>query len=168
MSERFEYTIKLNGSPDAVLLMLQSEAYLNSRVSDSDSGSASIEIMDQSFTTISRLTDSLKMAPSIVRKAIGSEINWTETQNWPKTLDAEGTVCGDIVINVEGKPIKLTARAVLAPTSTGAEIALSGKLEVQMRLVGNQIEKLINGFAEDVFKGYDKGIREWLEKDSHE
>ncbi len=164
MSERFEYMIKLNGRPDAVLLMLQSQAYLNSRVSDSDSGSASIEIMDQRFTTTLRLTDSLKKAPSIIRKAIGSEIDWTETQNWPKTLDGDGTAAGEIAINVEGKPAKLTALASLTSTSTGAQIAISGELKVEMRVVGNQIEKLIKSFVEDAFNDIEKGMNDWLDK----
>jgi hypothetical protein len=119
--------------------------------------------VDQSFTTTLRLTDSLNSAPSLIRKAIGSEIDWIETQNWPKSLDAEGCAAGKITVDVEGKPAKMSALASLIPTSAGSEIVFIGELKVGIPLVGSQIEKFVVGLIEDAFGEIEDGMNEWLE-----
>lgn len=164
MSTKFEYTINLNGNAKAVLTMLQSQNFLDARVEQSDSGTASISKTDVGFVTTLERCDSLADIPAYIRKLTGPKIDWTESQTWPSDPDANGITTGELQIKATGKPALISASAKLSETASGSKIVFIGEIDVDLPLIGGKVEGFIAGFIDDAFEDTESVGNQWLSR----
>lgn len=74
----------------------------------------------------------------------------------------DGSVRGDVGVDVKGLPVTVRAECRLLPTPAGAEGDYRGELHVRIPLVGGKVEQKVAPFITEAFAGIERRARDWL------
>ncbi len=88
--------------------------------------------------------------PTAVVAAAGESLRITETQTW-RPPAADGSRTGEIEMTVDGLPLTMRGRTVLAPAAGGSSLTLEGDLTCGLPIVGRRIEKAAAPVIEGAF-----------------
>jgi len=84
--------------------------------------------------------------PAFLAKLFGSENRMVMTENWESIGNSW---MGDYIVEVEGQPVKLSAKFKLKPTSEGCEYSIDYRCKANIPLVGGKVEAFILGQTEE-------------------
>lgn len=101
--------------------------------------------------------------PDIVRKLVGETIDVVQTEQW-STADASGRRTADLLVEITGKPAKLTGTMTLQADGSGTTQHIEGDLKVSIPVLGRKIEPEIAKGILLAIKVEQKTGRQWLAK----
>lgn len=100
-------------------------------------------VVDPDGTVEVRLTQYLgrQLLPGSVAKFLPGEVKLTHTETW--TPAGDGQVRGQIRVAVSGGLGSCRAKAWLAPAADGSQLRFTGRVQVNIPLVGGNLEQLL-------------------------
>jgi hypothetical protein len=97
--------------------------------------------------------------PSFARKFVGDEIQVRQTETWSDPSAAS------LLVEIPGKPGKLTGKVSLAPDGAGTVETVSGDLKVSIPMVAGKLEAMIGDLLKAALRNEEKVGRSWLAGD---
>jgi carbon monoxide dehydrogenase subunit G len=97
--------------------------------------------------------------PSFARKFVGDEIEVRQTEKWSDPSRAS------LLVEIPGKPGRLTGTVSLAAEDDGTVETVSGDLKVGIPMVGGKLESMISDLLKVALRSEEKVGRSWLARD---
>jgi hypothetical protein len=96
-----------------------------------DDGDATKVVLDRQMP--------LRGMPGPAKKVLGDTARIVQTERW-HAPDADGVSRADVTVEFPGKPVAMTAEAVISPTDSGSHEVLTGEVKVKVPMVGRVVE----------------------------
>lgn len=134
-------------SVEEMLAAFGDEEYWQARLAAFDGGTATLNslVVDADGTVTAALTVSLlgNRLPKVVTAMARGDLEMTRTERW--FASGDGHAHGEIEVAVPGAPVSALGEVSMAPSSRGARLQFSTTVQVNLPLVGGQIEDFIVG-----------------------
>lgn len=99
--------------------------------------------------------------PEAMRTLVGHHVTVVQTVTWPAARNDDGW-SGDVVVAVDGKPVRLDATATVVAVSGGTSITYSGDLVARLPLIGSAIERGVEPVVRSALEAEQRIGIEWL------
>jgi len=159
---RFSHEMRYDRSPEQVHAMLMEPAF---REAVCEAATATIRYDVDVTATGDEATVRVEQwqpathIPSFARKFVGDEIEIRQTETWSDPSGAS------LVVEIPGKPGRLTGTITLAADGDGTVETVSGELKVGIPMVGGKLEKMISDLLVVALRSEERVGRSWLARD---
>lgn len=99
--------------------------------------------------------------PSDVAGVIGKTVKLSISMAFG-TAEADGTVPGNVEVEVPGMPVQAHAKARIVPVGEASVGHYDGEVKVKIPLVGKKVEAKIEPFVVQAFRGIERRAQVWL------
>ncbi len=147
MPRIFELAVDSPVSVEQILAAFGDAEYWQARLAAFDGGTATLDSLtvDADGVVSVVLTVSLfaSRLPKLVTTLARGELEMKRTETWYSIGD--GQAQGEIEVAVPGAPVSATGEVMLAPMARGSRLAFSTTVQVNVPLLGGQVEDFIVG-----------------------
>ncbi|QQS00139.1 MAG: DUF2505 domain-containing protein [Austwickia sp.] len=99
--------------------------------------------------------------PEAMRAIVGHNLTVVYAVDWPADRGDAGWR-GDVVVTVEGKPVRLDATAEVAPTGAGTTITYDGELAAHLPFIGGKVERGVEPLVRSALEAEQRIGAQWL------
>lgn len=150
--------IEFAATPDTVENLLLNKDFLIDVCTSG--GATAYDVTVDGRRTVSRRT---LRAPDMAKAFTGATITIVEAITWSEPKP-DGTVVGDLTLDVDGQPAKMTGTVTVAPGGAGTTVTISGDLKVNIPLLGKKLEKAAAPAIYDGIKVQQDVGNRWLSR----
>jgi len=147
MPRSFELALDSPVSVDEILGAFGDPDYWQARLAAFDGGTAALDSLavDADGVVSAVLSVSLlgERLPKVVTALARGDLQMTRTETWHPTGD--GQARGRIEVAVPRAPVSALGEVLLAPSAAGARLEFSTTVQVNVPVVGGQVEDFIIG-----------------------
>jgi hypothetical protein len=163
MGRRIPHSSSYPQPVDQVHRGLTSEQYWRDRLVEVGGAGAALGHVTVGAGTVDvEMTQSVpaEHLPAIVTKVRPGDLVITRTETWGPLTG--GRSAGTFTARVEGVPATLTGTMTLAADGAGSRLALDGKVEVKLPLIGGRIESAIADQVSELLDNENEFTARWL------
>jgi carbon monoxide dehydrogenase subunit G len=159
---KFSHRIRYDATPDQVHAMLMDPDF-RKEVCESATATIRYDVDidksdDDAVVTVEQFQPSTHI-PSFARKFVGAEIEIRQTEKWSDPSGAS------LVVEIPGKPGRMTGSISLAADAAGTVETVSGDLKVAIPVVGGKLEKMVSDLLTAALRNEEKAGRVWLARE---
>ena len=164
MPSSFELSLDAPVSVDEILSAFGNTDYWEARLAAFGRGTATLDALtvDGDGAVSAALTVNLfrDRLPSIVTRLRGGELTIGRTERWDRTAD--GRARGEISVAVPGAPVTAGGEVWLVPGPRGSQVDFVTTIEIDIPLLGGQIERVIGGMVRKDIVAVQHFTNEWI------
>lgn len=162
--QQFNNSIELPASADTVIAAITSEDYIRFRYQESGIADFELDVQhddaDRFDYEVRRHIDVSGRVPKIAQRLVGDEMIVVQKQQWSRGgPDYKGLM----LVQAEGLPGKIETDVSLHPVDNQrCRLSAEGRIQVNIRIIGNQLEKMMLGRAKESFSDSAQAIQDYL------
>lgn len=99
--------------------------------------------------------------PDAMRALVGHHVTVIQTLTWPANRGNEGWT-GNVLVVVDGKPVRLDATAAVTPVGPGTRITYEGQLVARLPFVGGRVERGVAPLVRSALETEQRIGAQWL------
>lgn len=145
-----------DGTPEKVVALFRNPDFIADVASHSGARNPRVEVTD----SVTRLVMTLDSPPDVPVVG-GRPFDISMSFAWG-TPGPNGSILGDVDVDVKGLPVTVKAECNLRPTASGSEGDYRGDLNVRIPLMGGKVEQKVAPFITEAFAGIERRARDWL------
>jgi Protein of unknown function (DUF2505) len=149
---------------DEILAAFADEDYWQARLAAFDSGTATLDhlTVEPGGCVTAALTVSLfsNRLPKVVTALAPGDLEMARTETWRPASD--GQARGTIEVTVPGAPVSAVGKVTLVPVGSGARLDFSTIVQVNIPLVGGQVENFIVDRLGDEISAVQRFTNNWI------
>lgn len=155
---KLDYTHTYAATPERVVALLRNPEF----IADIARHAGALEHESAIDNDVTRLMMKLPV-PSHLTKFVGQSIALQQVFRF-QPPSPDGSIDGNVEVDVPGMPVDVNAVAALRPTDAGTTAHYTGDLKVKIPLVGKKVESQIEPFIRDAFDGLQRRATDWLSR----
>lgn len=155
-------------APAAVFAMLTDSTFQERKCAATGSLAYEVDVLthaDGSASITTHRTMPGDEVPEFVRRFVGGTVRVVERCDW-QVEDGDGSRRGNIVVEITGVPVLLTAALSLRPFGDGTVYEVDGELKASVPLIGGRIEKSAEPAIRSAIRVEERTGRAWLSGES--
>ncbi|KUI26215.1 DUF2505 domain-containing protein [Mycobacterium sp. GA-2829] len=164
MPRTFEISVESPATAVEILAAFADERYWAERLQTFTGGSAAVTSLHTDATGTVAVTISLGLVrdrlPRMVTQLRSGDLEMIRSERWC-WLD-DGRVRGAIDVTVPGAPVSATGEGVLENTDHGSRMAYTGRVAVNVPLVGGKIESFMGRQSVEEIARLQRFTDEWI------
>jgi len=149
---------------DEILAAFADRDYWQARLAAFDGGTAILDglTVEPGGSVMAALTVSLfsNRLPKVVAALAPGNLEMARTENWYPAAD--GHARGKIDVSVPGAPVSAVGTVTLTPADAGARLDFSTTVQVNLPLVGGQVENFIVSRLGDEISAVQRFTDNWI------
>ncbi len=154
--------LTFSAPPDQVAAMLTDPQFQEELCrKTARSGSATVRSIGDRTEVHTRRNFSTAKFPDFVRSFVGETLTVDQRTLWG-AAGADGRREGSVSVLIAGKPLRLTARAELAPHEGGTLVRYDGTLKADVLFIGGRIEAAAAPVVRSALDSEESLGRQWL------
>ncbi len=159
---KFTHEIRYDATPEQVHAMLMDPAF-REEVCEAATATIRYDVDvdasgDETIVRVEQFQPATHI-PSFARKFVGDEIEVRQTEKWSEPTG------GSLLVEIPGKPGKLSGTITLEPDGAGTLETVSGNLKVGIPMVGGKLEQMISDLLKVALRSEEKVGRSWLARE---
>jgi Protein of unknown function (DUF2505) len=147
MPRLFDLSVDSPVGVEQILAAFADEEYWQARLAAFDSGTATLDSLtvaaDGVVTVVLTVSLFASRLPKVVTALARGDLAMTRTETWHPVGD--GQAHGEIEVAVPGELVSAIGEVVLASAASGSRLKFSTAVQVNVPLVGGQVEAFIIG-----------------------
>src|SRR5947209_12475445 len=164
MPRSFALSLDAPVAVDEILAAFADEDYWQARLAAFDGGTATLNglTVDPGGSVTAALTVSLlsNRLPKVVAALAPGDLEMARTETWHRA--SGGHAGGRIEVSVPGAPVSATGNVTLTPQAGGARLDFSTTVQVDVPLVGGQVENFIVSRLGDEISAVQRFTDDWI------
>jgi hypothetical protein len=164
MPRSFALSLDAPVAVDEILAAFADEDYWQARLAAFDSGTATLDnlTVDPGGSVTAALTVSLfsNRLPKVVAALAPGDLEMARTETWHPASD--GHARGTIDVTVPGAPVSAVGKVALVSVGGGARLDFSTTVQVNIPLVGGQVENFIVNRLGDEISAVQRFTNNWI------
>ncbi|MFC9787393.1 DUF2505 domain-containing protein [Rhodococcus sp. NPDC127528] len=163
MARRIPHSSAYPQSVDQVHRAVTSEQYWRDRLAEVGGPGAALGHVAVGENSVDvEMTQSVpaEHLPAVVTKVRPGDLVITRTETWGPL--SGGVAAGTFTARVDGVPGTITGTMTLAAEGTGTTLAMDGKVEVKLPLIGGRIEAAIADQVSELLDNENEFTARWL------
>ena len=164
MPRSFALSLDAPVAVDEILAAFADGDYWQARLAAFDGGTATLDrlTVDPGGSVTAALTVSLfsNRLPKVVAALASGNLEMARTETWHPAAD--GHARGRIEVSVPGAPVAAVGTVTLVPTDAGARLDFSTTVQVNLPLVGGQVENFIVSRLGDEISAVQRFTDNWI------
>lgn len=164
MPRSFALSLDAPVAVEEILAAFADQDYWQARLAAFDSGTATLNglTVDPDGSVTAALTVSLfsNRLPKVVAALAPGDLEMARTESWHPVSD--GRARGTIDVSVPGAPVSAVGKVSLVPVGAGARLDFSTTVQVDIPLVGGQVENFIVGRLGDEISAVQRFTNNWI------
>jgi hypothetical protein len=164
MPRSFALSLDAPVSVDEILAAFADGDYWQARLAAFDGGTATLDglTVEEGGGVTAALRVSLfsSRLPKVMAALAPGDLEMARTETWQPASD--GHARGRIDVSVPGAPVSAVGKVTLAPTGAGARLDFSTTVQVNLPLVGGQVENFIVNRLGDEISAVQRFTNDWI------
>jgi hypothetical protein len=164
MPRSFALSLAAPVAVDEILAAFADEDYWRARLAAFDGGTARLDglTIDPDGRVTAALTVSLfsNRLPKVVAALAPGDLEMARTESWHPVSD--GHARGTIDVSVPGAPVSAVGKVSLIPVGPGARLDFTTTVQVNIPLVGGQVENFIVSRLGDEITAVQRFTNDWI------
>jgi hypothetical protein len=164
MPRSFALSLDAPVTVDEILAAFADGDYWQARLAAFDGGTATLERLTVdpggSVTAALRVSLFSNRLPKVVAALAPGDLQMARTETWQPASD--GQARGRIDVSVPGAPVSAVGKVTLVPMGAGARLDFSTAVQVNIPLVGGQVENFIVNRLGDEISAVQRFTNNWI------
>ena len=160
---RLTVTLTYAAAPARIAAMMADEEFLRQVCAATVDPAARVEVRHGSTQTQVRTARTLPTdrLPDAMRKIVGGHVTVVQTAKWPAQPAGHGWT-GQVIVEVEGKPVRLDASATVTGDDASTQVVYDGDLHARVPFLGGAVERAVEPVVRSALEAEQRVGAQWL------